>query len=119
MTEASRHDLEIPKESILSGASNKSNIPVPFKSLSLYPSSDFQRKTRSFVIDLAQVGHSQINLPTHHALVQEQWDAARNVFNIRLAIASPINSVMSLPPLVHFRLVELEASYDMICGGLP
>jgi hypothetical protein len=44
--------LEIPEESIMFGASNMSNIPVPFKPLPC-PSSDFLRKTRSFVIDLS------------------------------------------------------------------
>ena len=109
MTEASRHVVEIPEKSIMSGASNKSDIPLPFHRVFPRLISDFLHKTCSFVIDVAQVIHSQINLSTYYALVQEQWDTARDIFNIRLFVASHIN-LMSLPPLVHFRLVELEAS---------
>jgi hypothetical protein len=60
----------------------------------------------SFRTDLAQFGHIQINLPIHHALVQEQWDAACGVFNVRPIILSLRNVAMSVPSLVHFRLLS-------------
>ena len=52
VSDTSLHGLGIPEKSIMSGASNKSDIPLPIKPYSR-PSSDFVHKTYSFVIDIA------------------------------------------------------------------
>ena len=67
--------------------------------------SDLQRKLCSFVIHLVQVGQIQINPPTDHAPVQEQWNAACGVFDVRSVVVSHLNIAMLLPPLVHFHLI--------------
>jgi hypothetical protein len=51
--DAGLHGLGIPEKSIMSGASNKLDIPLPIRPYSLRPNSDFLHKTYSVMIDIA------------------------------------------------------------------
>src|SRR5437764_10703865 len=80
------------------------------------PSSDFVTsltclvKAAAFSEISVASATSKSDFPSTTHFVQEQWDAAGNVFHLRASVVSHRNVAMSLPPLVHFRLIELEAS---------